>query len=111
MTLQISGYTDRLSAPPGQPIRFMVNCELPSYRAEVVRLICGDSNPAGPGVKEARVETAIDGTYPGRAQAIESGSYVEVPHGPHLVLGERFTLQAMIWPTTPAKGEQVIAAK
>jgi N,N-dimethylformamidase len=111
MTVKICGYTDRLSAPPGQSIRFMVNCELPSYRVEVVRLICGDSNPSGPGVKEARVETPIDGTYPGRAQVIESGSYAQVPHSTRLGLGERFTIQAMIWPTTPGKGEQIIAAK
>jgi hypothetical protein len=30
MTLKISGDTDRLSAAPGQTIRFMVNCERPT---------------------------------------------------------------------------------
>ena len=67
----LCGYSDRLSAPPGQAIRFMVNCERPSYEAQIVRLICGDSNPIGPGVKEAPIDSAVNGAHPGRAQAIE----------------------------------------
>jgi len=111
MTVKICGYTDRLSVPPGQAIRFMVNCELPSYRAEIVRLICGDSNPSGPGVKEVVVDTLVNQTYPGRAQAIESGSYIVVDSHPLLESAESTTFQAMIWPTTPDKGLQVIMAK
>jgi len=107
----LCGYSDRLSAPPGQAIRFMVNCERASYEAQLVRLICGDSNPMGPGVKEAPIDSPVNGAHPGRAQAIESGSYVEVDDGPRLEVAGSFSLQAMIWPTTPAKGEQVIAAK
>ncbi|HYB42949.1 MAG TPA: N,N-dimethylformamidase beta subunit family domain-containing protein, partial [Candidatus Methylomirabilis sp.] len=109
--MKICGYTDRLSAPPGQSIRFMVNCELGSYRVDTVRLVCGDANPRGPGVKEIAVETPVNGTYPGRHQVIESGSYVAVPHRERLELAGSFSLQAMVWPTTPGRGEQVVAAK
>lgn len=105
--LQICGYGDKLSGRPGDRIRFMVNCEGPeSYRADVVRLRCGDDNPDGPGFKETPVETPIDGVYPGRRQSIAAGSSAVVGGCGALGTLESFTLQAMIWPTTPEKGEQ-----
>jgi len=66
--MKITGYCDRLSAAPGETIKFMVNCELPTYIVDVVRIICGDANPAGPGVKEKAVKTPVSKTYKGRRQ-------------------------------------------
>jgi N,N-dimethylformamidase beta subunit-like, C-terminal/Concanavalin A-like lectin/glucanases superfamily len=109
--MKITGYGDKLSATPGETIKFMVNCELPAYTVEVVRIICGDTNPAGPGVKEKVVKTPVNKTYKGRKQTIEVGSYVTIPSNPLLENLESFSLQAMIWPTTPEKGRQVIVAK
>ena len=115
--MKITGYADKISARPGETVQFMVNCELPEYRAEVVRIVCGDENPAGPSVKERRVRTAADGVYPGRRQTIESGSYAVVT-GPDGEAGrsvldglESFSVQAMIWPTTPQNGTQVLVSK
>ena len=48
----IVGYADHLRVQPGETIRFMVSSEVPRYRADIVRLIHGDANPAGPGIKE-----------------------------------------------------------
>ncbi len=45
--MKITGYSDRLSAAPGETIRFMAHCELPTYRADIVRVICGDTNRKG----------------------------------------------------------------
>jgi len=50
--LNITGYSDKVSVRPGGSIDFMINCTAPTYRAEIVRLICGDTSPAGPGFKE-----------------------------------------------------------
>src|SRR5713226_122512 len=80
--MKITGYCDKLSATPGETIQFMVNCELPTYTADVVRIICGDTNPAGPGVKEKVVKTPVSKTYKGRKQTIEAGSYVTIPSSP-----------------------------
>lgn len=109
--MKITGYSDKLSAAPGETIKFMVNCELPTYAVDVVRIICGDTNPAGPGVKEKVVRTPVSKTYKGRKQAIETGSYAIIPGSPVLDSLESFSVQAMIWPTTPEKGRQVIMAK
>ena len=73
--LKILGYCDRLSVAPGETVRFMVSCTgAANYRAEIVRIIHGDANPAGPGLKLARVATPIDGAYPAREQGIDAGS-------------------------------------
>src|SRR5262249_58625127 len=80
--MKVVGYSDPLSVAPGETIRFMVSCEEPSYRAEIVRLIHGDLNPAGPGYKEQAVATAASGEYRGRVQTLLRGSHVPVPDGP-----------------------------
>ncbi len=78
----IHGYGDRLSVAPGERIEFKVSCEEPgSYRADVVRLIHGDTNPAGPGFKEELLETGASGEYEGRFQATDAGSCVVVEDG------------------------------
>jgi N,N-dimethylformamidase len=109
--MKIVGYTDRLSVAPGEKIRFMVSCESPSYRADIVRLIHGDTNPAGPGFKEEAMRTAANGEYSGREQDLLMGSYVTVADDPLLRRGASFTLQAWIYPTTPQKGVQGILTK
>jgi N,N-dimethylformamidase len=109
MVKSIAGYSDRISVQPGETIRFMVSCSEPTtYRARLVRVVSGDLNPRGPGVKLPAVASAIDGTYRGRPQAINAGSYVLVPAAPPLAALAGFTVQAMIWPTTPDRGEQVL---
>ena len=50
--LTITGYSDRISVRPGETIKFMVNCEHPTYQADIVRLICADNTPSGPEFKE-----------------------------------------------------------
>ncbi|MEA2248114.1 MAG: hypothetical protein QOH46_2643, partial [Solirubrobacteraceae bacterium] len=93
--MPITGYSDPWSATPGEPVRFYVSSDAPAYRAELVELIHGDTNEAGPGVKERRVESAIDGEHEGRRQAINAGSYVLVPDRRPLELSS-FTLQCFI---------------
>ena len=97
----IVGYADRLSVQPGETIRFMVSSELPTYRADIVRLIHGDANANGPGFKETVIETPASGDYEGRRQELPFGSYVLVPDAPALRLRGSFTVTAWIAPTTP----------
>ena len=109
--MKVVGYSDRLSVQPGETIKFMVSSELPRYRADIVRLIHGDTNPRGPGYKEELVQAPVNREYPGRSQALPNGSYVTVPDNPALRLSASFTLQAWIYPTTPAKGVQGLITK
>ncbi len=62
---KLFGYSDQISVRPGDTIRFMVSSlDNTSYRADIVRLICGDDSPDGPGFKEAVIETSANGDYP-----------------------------------------------
>jgi len=109
----INGYSDQISVRPGDRIRFMVSVEgATRYRAEIVRLINGDANPAGPGPKEEVIATPANGEYPGRLQPTYSGSHIVVDDpGALLNIGQSITVHAFIMPTTPAKGVQGIITR
>ena len=109
--MDIVGYADRFSVQQGDTIRFMVSCKLPTYQAQIVRLIHGDTNPEGPGFKEQPVQTGADGTYQGKFQKLAIGSYAVVPDHPQLRLTESFTLLAWISSTTPSKSQQGLISK
>lgn len=105
----IVGYCDPLSVAPGETIRFMVSTYEPgAYRAEIVRLICGDTDAEGAGFKEEEIKSAVSGEYPGRRQTNQTGSYGIVPASTALGTVRSFTVQAMVYPTTPQKGRQMI---
>ena len=95
----IVGYADHMSVQPGETVKFMVSSQAPRYRADIVRLIHGDANPKGPGIKETVVETTANAEYPGKRQALPLGSYVTVPDNAALRLAGSFTITAWIAPT------------
>src|SRR5436190_10975309 len=104
--MRLVGYSDRLSAAPSQAIAFQVSSAHPTYRADLVRLVHGDTNPVGPGFIEELVDSPLSGDYSGRVQTISTGSYITVPDDPALRLSRGFTVQAWILPTTPDKALQ-----
>ena len=50
---ELLGYADPMVAQPGTTVQIMVTTEAERYDAEIVRLIHGDTNPAGPGVAKS----------------------------------------------------------
>ena len=111
---RVLGYADPLAVAPGEEIRFMVGTlgGPRHYRAEVVRLVCGDTGPAGPGLKTVRVPTSIEGEHAGTPQLTDAGSYAIVEQPEAFGALARFTLQALIQPTRvpvrPSPRRQVI---
>src|SRR5262245_14968603 len=57
----IMGYADRLAVRPCETIEFKVSVESDAarYRADIVRLICGDDRPEGPGFKVQEIVADI----------------------------------------------------
>ncbi|HCU91006.1 MAG TPA: N,N-dimethylformamidase [Gammaproteobacteria bacterium] len=99
--LRITGYSNRFSARPTESISFHINAEKgESFEAEIVRLIHGDTNPAGPGYKEEVIPSDVSGAYQGIHQPLLSGSYIIIPHDDALNV-KSFSLCAYIFPTTP----------
>ena len=94
----------------GGTIRFMVSCESDRYAAAVVRLLHGDSNPAGPGFKSTAVASTLAGDHEGVVQHLRVGSYVRVPAFPALGLTGSFTIQLFLRATTPAKERQALVS-
>ncbi len=100
------GYCDPLSVAPGETVAFKVSCYAPGpYRADIVRLVCGDTSSRGAGFQEHEIDTPVSGEYAGREQPVHAGSYAVVPSLP--ALGS-FSVSCVIWPTAPTRGRQVL---
>ena len=106
----LTGYCDKLAITAGDTQRFMISGEgVDHAELQVVRLIHGDENPAGPGFIEEPITASCNGKVAVRTQFTQAGSFFEIPD-PHSVVqfGNGFTLYAFIWPTTPQKDAQGI---
>jgi N,N-dimethylformamidase beta subunit-like protein/concanavalin A-like lectin/glucanase superfamily protein len=111
--LEILGYGDRHSLRPGDRLQVKVSCEAGAakFHAEVVRMICGDDSPSGPGYKDAPIASPANGDYPARKQPLDTGSAVLVAPSPLLDRLQSFTLTALVWPTLPGKKPQTLLAR
>lgn len=108
-TTLLAGYTDRISTRPGDTIKAFIHAEMAegaTYQAGLVRLICGDVNPAGPGFKEVAVASELDGqAFPGERQLLRMGSFGYVTSNGIMdgVGGsERCTIAVALMPTGPS---------
>ena len=62
MTMKLTGYADKFGVHPGDKIKFYVNCDgSANYKAEIVQMINGDTNPRGPGLIEKHVNAECNG--------------------------------------------------
>jgi len=108
--LKITGYPDRYSAAAGEVIDFKVSLEEGTcFDARLVRVVHGDANPQGPGLKFIHIPSNADGSHPGRVQTTDAGSYAVIDHVP--ALAENFTYFAMIWPTLLRHDDQTLIAQ
>jgi N,N-dimethylformamidase len=86
--LPITGYLDRFSHRPGES--FQVKVSVPgggSARARLVRVISGDPNPEGPGLRFADCGEHFDHEFRARHQPVRPGSYARVPNPPRRSAG------------------------
>jgi len=109
--IPIIGYTDRLSAAPGDTVAFKISSASKApYRAKLDRLVSGDPNPESPGMQEVDTPSAFDGEYPSRLQQVQLGSYMRAAADSLFDGVGSFTASATVWPTTPEKpGQGVIS--
>ena len=81
--LLITGYLDRFSHRPGETFSAYVSArEGGTCRVKLVRVLSGDPNPKGPGLRFLDLSSIFDREFPGRRQEIRLGSYGIVDHGP-----------------------------
>ena len=109
---KILGYADAWSVTPGATIGFKISTYgAERYRADLVRVICGDDHPEHGILRFDEIDAPFNGEYPGRLQPIDAGSCAIVPRADVFETLENFTLLAWVYPTTPAKGRQALMAQ
>ena len=93
------GYLDRFSARPGERIAVKVSSSHAApFRADLVRIVCADPNPAGPGMQLEETSSPWAGEYPSQRQPIQLGScgIIDLP-GP-LTLPDPCTVVVRVQP-------------
>ena len=96
-------------SPPGSAIEFKVSSEeAGTYRADIVRLIHGDTNPAGPGFKEEvardRGERRLPGALPGRPTAAPASSSTTAGRSRSTARSRSMRSSCRPRPASPARG-------
>ncbi len=104
----VVGYLDALYASPGDEVvvRVSVLDGGGRYRASLARLICGETGPGGPGLKEESIPSPIDGEHDGAEQPVPIGSYAIVHAVP--ALDGVVELSLLVWPTQVRRGRQAL---
>lgn len=99
MTAPLIGYLDRISARAGDTVAVKVSSLLSMpYEADLVRVVSGDPNPAGQGLRLDAVPASFAGRYPSRPQAVHRGSCIRIPAAGKLETGGTWTIQVRAQP-------------
>jgi N,N-dimethylformamidase len=107
--LPLAGYAERLSARPGESLRFHVaNATGARVTASVVRVRCADPNPAIGGVSTEPVAIEVTTLVEPGPQVVPSGSYAVVGQEGMFNQISDCTLSVRIRPTLALPRRQVI---
>ena len=110
--IPLTGYTDRLSAAPGECIAFKISgAAAGPYRASLARVVHADPNPVGPGIKLVDLASRFAVERPSRVQPLALGSYARVDAAAALPTTGPLTAVALIWPTLAASREQCVLSR
>ncbi len=107
-TTEVLGYAWPLVVSAGEEIAFHLSSPtLRAAEARLMRVRCGDPDPAGPGLKLDDMGSAVDGQVALHHQPIHPGSFASVDGVP--ALGS-FSFGVFLWPTRPGQDARSIAA-
>ena len=110
--LPLTGYADRLSVRPGETIRFhLANATGAEVDAKLVRVVCADANPAGPGILLEPVESAPAACGAAGEERSPHGSYARIDDpGPCFGTGS-FSVTCLVCPTRLVGARQAIVSR
>ena len=112
VTAPLTGYADRVSVRAGKTISFKVSSSGPGpFNAALVRIICGDPNPAGRGTTLEDHSEQFDSRFPSKVQHAWPGSYGIVEGAAAVAMPQALSIEALIWPTLPADGPQTVISR
>ena len=107
--LKLLSYTDRLWYRPGERVTLYASADgIDAVTVDLVRLVCGDTSPKGPGYRDEPVEAVAPIEVKGAFQPLHAGSCIAIDDAAPFAALPSFTLQALVWPTTPVDREQAV---
>ena len=110
--LPLTGYADRLSVRPGETIRFhLANATGADVEATLVRVICADGNPAGPGILVEAVAGAPIARATAREERSPLGSHARIEDVRSCFGEGSFSVTCFVFPTRLAGGRQAIVSR
>jgi N,N-dimethylformamidase len=111
----VVGYSDQITVRPGEKISFHVSTYAPGdYKASLVRVINGDTLSGAGRFRVDPVSADFAKSYPGGEQKTWPGSYVTFDQAsPSAITSSTrdFSVVALVKPTLPGKGPQIIASQ
>jgi N,N-dimethylformamidase len=108
--IPLAGYLDRISARPGETVGVKVSSQLAApYDADLVRIVCADPNPDGPGMQLVPMPGALTGQYPSRVQPVRPGSCAVIGT-PGLAMPEACTIVVRVQPGLVSAGARPVLA-
>lgn len=108
-TTGLLGYCSPLSIQPGQGTELKISSNGPEACAvEVLRIICGDIDPSGPGESYEPQDWGGEPLLAVRHQRINAGSFAMVHPAPKLEHPEHLTFSLHVFPTRNSGGDQVL---
>jgi len=108
--IALTGYLDRISACPHEVVGVKVSSQFAApYDADLVRIVCADPNPAGPGMQLVPVPGALIGRHPSRAQPVRPGSCAVIDT-PGLAMPDACTIALRVQPGLVAAGPRPVLA-
>jgi N,N-dimethylformamidase len=106
----ITGYLDRFSHRAGESFTAHVSLAAAGpARARLVRVIGGDPNPAGPGMRFEDLSTVFAAEFAGERQQTRLGSYGLVPAGPPRESNAACCWTVLVWTAAPREARTVLA--
>ena len=110
--LPLTGYADRLSVRPGETIQFhLANATSAEVQAKLVRVICADGNPAGPGVLVEPVASPPAVCAAAGEERSPQGSYARIEDARRCLGEGSFSVTSLVQPTRIERGRQAIVSR
>ena len=110
--LPLTGYADRLSVRPGETIRFhLANATGAEVEAKLVRVVCADANPAGPGILVEPVASPPAAVAAAGEERVPRGSYVRIEDARRCFGAGGFSITCLVHPTRLAGARQAIVSR
>ncbi|MBK5463530.1 LamG domain-containing protein [Peribacillus sp. TH27] len=106
--LKIVGYADKISVKPGENIDFKISTTSSNYSTSIVRLCGGITNSEIADLPIEIIDADCNGTYNGRLQTINAGSYAKLPLPESIFENGEFTVLMWVYATSPMLNREQI---